>query len=138
MREHILLNVTTPALETLRALGVHRDSGRLDHCGHTHPRQLGRRPRTHAQPWQEARARRRERGGESEEARIGRPCSVRPDWAALATIWEVADEMWAGVAPLIATAEPPKPTAHRRVHAHHRHCRPLPAGHRLRVPFSAA
>jgi transposase len=40
---------------------------------------------------------------------------VRPDWAALATIWEVSDELWAVLGPLIAVVDPPKPTGRRRV-----------------------
>jgi transposase len=48
---------------------------------------------------------------------MGRPRKVRPDWAALATIWEVPDELWAVLAPLIAEVDPPKPTGRRRVDA---------------------
>jgi transposase len=46
-----------------------------------------------------------------------RPRKVRPDWAALATIWEVSDALWAIVAPLIAEVDPPKPIGRRRVDA---------------------
>jgi putative transposase len=42
---------------------------------------------------------------------------VRPDWAALATIWEVPDELWAVIAPLVAEVDPPKRTGRRRVDA---------------------
>ena len=48
---------------------------------------------------------------------MGRPRKVRPDWAALATIWEVPDELWAVLAPLIAAVDPPQPTGRRRVDA---------------------
>jgi transposase len=48
---------------------------------------------------------------------MGRPRKVRPDWAALATIWEVPDELWAVIAPLVAEVDPPKRTGRRRVDA---------------------
>jgi putative transposase len=48
---------------------------------------------------------------------MGRRRKVRPDWAALATIWEVPDELWAVLAPLIAAVDPPKPAGRRRVDA---------------------
>ncbi len=48
---------------------------------------------------------------------MGRPRKVRPDWAAMATIWEVSDELWVVLAPLIAVVDPPKPTGRRRVDA---------------------
>ncbi len=48
---------------------------------------------------------------------MGRPRKVRPDWAALAPIWEVSDELWAVLAPLIAAVDPPKATGRKRVDA---------------------
>lgn len=48
---------------------------------------------------------------------MGRPRKVRPDWAALATIWEVPDELWAVLAPLIAKVDPPQPAGRKRVDA---------------------
>ena len=48
---------------------------------------------------------------------MGRPRKVRPDWAALATIWEVPDELWAVLAPLIAEVDPPQLTGRKRVDA---------------------
>lgn len=48
---------------------------------------------------------------------MGRPRKVRPDWVAMATIWEVSDELWVVLAPLIAAVDPPKPTGRRRVDA---------------------
>lgn len=41
----------------------------------------------------------------------------RPDWDGMATIWEVPDELWALVAPLIAAVDPPKRTGRRRADA---------------------
>ena len=46
-----------------------------------------------------------------------RPRKVRPDWATLATIWEVSDALWAVLEPLLAKVDPPKPTGRRRMHA---------------------
>ena len=48
---------------------------------------------------------------------MGRPRKVRPGWAALATIWEVPDELWAVLAPLIAKVDPPQPAGRKRVDA---------------------
>ncbi len=45
---------------------------------------------------------------------MGRPRKPRRDWEALETIWEVPDELWAVLAPLIAAVDPPKPTGRRR------------------------
>ncbi len=48
---------------------------------------------------------------------MGRPRRVRPDWAALATIWEVSDELWLLLAPVVAAVDPPKQTGRPRVDA---------------------
>ena len=48
---------------------------------------------------------------------MGRPRKVRPDWEALETIWEVSDELWAVLAPLIVAVDPPKPTGRKREEA---------------------
>ncbi len=48
---------------------------------------------------------------------MGRPRKVRQNWEALETIWEVSDELWVVLAPLIAAVDPPKPTGRRRVDA---------------------
>jgi transposase len=48
---------------------------------------------------------------------MGRPRKVRPDWAALATIWEVSDELWAVLAPVLAELDPPKSTGRPRIDA---------------------
>jgi transposase len=48
---------------------------------------------------------------------MGRPRKERSDWAALATIWEVPDELWAVLTPLIAAVDPPKPTGRKRADA---------------------
>src|SRR5258707_846600 len=48
---------------------------------------------------------------------MGRPRRVRPDWAALATIWEVSDELWLQLAPVLAEIDPPKRTGRPRVDA---------------------
>jgi transposase len=48
---------------------------------------------------------------------MGRPRKVRPDWAALATIWEVSDELWVQLAPVVAEVDPPKRTGRPRVNA---------------------
>jgi transposase len=48
---------------------------------------------------------------------MGRPRKVRPDWAALATIWEVSDELWLQLAPVLAAVDPPKRTGRPRVDA---------------------
>jgi putative transposase len=45
-----------------------------------------------------------------------RPRKPRRDWE-LETIWEVSDELWAVLAPLIAAVDPPKATGRRRVGA---------------------
>jgi transposase len=45
---------------------------------------------------------------------MGRPRKPRRDWEALETIWEVSDELWAVLAPLIVAVDPPKPTGRRR------------------------
>ena len=45
---------------------------------------------------------------------MGRPRKPRRDWEALETIWEVPDELWAVLAPLIAAVGPPKPTGRKR------------------------
>jgi putative transposase len=46
-----------------------------------------------------------------------RPRKVRPNWNELATIWQVSDELWAVVAPILAELDPPKPTGRPRVDA---------------------
>jgi transposase len=48
---------------------------------------------------------------------MGRPRKVRPDYAALATLWAVPDELWAVVAPILAELDPPKPRGRPRVDA---------------------
>lgn len=48
---------------------------------------------------------------------MGRPRKVRPDWAALATIWAVPDELWVQIAPVLAEVDPPKRTGRPRVDA---------------------
>ena len=48
---------------------------------------------------------------------MGRPRKVRPDWAALATIWEVPDALWERIGPIIAELDPPKPTGRPRIEA---------------------
>jgi transposase len=45
---------------------------------------------------------------------MGRPRKPRRDWEALETIWEVPDELWAVLAPLIAAVDPPKRTGRPR------------------------
>jgi transposase len=45
---------------------------------------------------------------------MGRPRKVRPDWEALETIWDVSDELWAVLAPLIVAVDPPKSTGRKR------------------------
>jgi transposase len=45
---------------------------------------------------------------------MGRPRKPRRDWEALETIWEVPDELWAVLGPLVAAVDPPKPTGRRR------------------------
>jgi putative transposase len=42
---------------------------------------------------------------------------VRPHWTALATIWEVSDELWMVLASLLAAVDPPKPTGRPRADA---------------------
>jgi transposase len=46
-----------------------------------------------------------------------RPRKVRPNWDDMATIWQVSDELWAVVAPILAELDPPKPTGRPRVDA---------------------
>jgi transposase len=46
-----------------------------------------------------------------------RPCKVHPDWATLATIWEVSDALWEVLGPLLAEVDSPKPTGRRRMQA---------------------
>jgi putative transposase len=48
---------------------------------------------------------------------MGRPRKVRPDWAALTTIWEVSDELWSAIAPILGEVDPPKRTGRPRVDA---------------------
>src|SRR5689334_20815088 len=48
---------------------------------------------------------------------MGRPRKVRRDWAALATIWEVSDELWVQIAPVLAEVDPPRRTGRPRVDA---------------------
>src|SRR5262252_7671734 len=46
-----------------------------------------------------------------------RPRKVRPNWDELATIWQVSDELWAVIAPILADLDPPKPRGRPRVDA---------------------
>jgi putative transposase len=46
-----------------------------------------------------------------------RPRKVRPDWNELATIWQVSDELWAVIAPILRELDPPKATGRPRVAA---------------------
>lgn len=48
---------------------------------------------------------------------MGRPRTVRRNWDELATIWTVSDELWAVIAPILATLDPPKATGRRRISA---------------------
>jgi putative transposase len=43
--------------------------------------------------------------------------TVRPNWDEMATIWQVSDELWAEVTPILADLDPPKPTGRPRVEA---------------------
>jgi transposase len=45
---------------------------------------------------------------------MGRPRKPRRDWEALETMWEVPDELWAVLVPLIAAVDPPKRTGRPR------------------------
>jgi hypothetical protein len=46
-----------------------------------------------------------------------RPCKVRPDLTELATMWQVSDELWAVIAPILQELDPPNATGHPRVDA---------------------
>jgi putative transposase len=46
-----------------------------------------------------------------------RPRKVRPNWEELATIWQVSDDLWAVIAPILAELDPPKPRGRPRVDA---------------------
>jgi transposase len=46
-----------------------------------------------------------------------RPRKERPNWNQLATIWQVQDELWAVVAPILRDLDPPKATGRPRVEA---------------------
>jgi putative transposase len=48
---------------------------------------------------------------------MGRPRTVRRNWDELATIWTVSDELWAVIAPILATLDPPRATGRRRISA---------------------
>jgi putative transposase len=53
----------------------------------------------------------------AEELGMARPRKERPKWDELATIWQVSDELWAVIAPILADLDPPKPTGRPRVDA---------------------
>jgi putative transposase len=46
-----------------------------------------------------------------------RPRKVRPKWDELATIWQVSDDLWVVVAPILAELDPPKPKGRPHVDA---------------------
>jgi transposase len=46
-----------------------------------------------------------------------RPRKVRPNWNELATIWQVSDELWAVIGPILRELDPPKATGRPRVEA---------------------
>ena len=46
-----------------------------------------------------------------------RPRKVRPNWNELATVWQVSDELWTVIAPILAELDPPKATGRPRVAA---------------------
>lgn len=48
---------------------------------------------------------------------MGRPRKERKNWDELGTIWEVSDELWAQVAPVVAAVDAPKRTGRPRVDA---------------------
>ena len=48
---------------------------------------------------------------------MARPRKARPNWDDIATIWQVPDDLWAVVAPILAELDPPKPKGRPRVDA---------------------
>ncbi len=46
-----------------------------------------------------------------------RPRTVRRNWEELTTIWQVPDELWAVIAPILRELDPPKATGRPRVDA---------------------
>jgi transposase len=46
---------------------------------------------------------------------MGRPRKERRNWDDLGTLWEVSDELWAQIAPLLAEVDPPKHTGQPRI-----------------------
>jgi putative transposase len=46
-----------------------------------------------------------------------RPRKARTNWDELATIWQVPDELWAVIAPILAEIDPPNPIGRPRVPA---------------------
>jgi putative transposase len=46
-----------------------------------------------------------------------RPRKVRPNWNELATIWQVSDDLWTVMAPILRELAPPKATGRPRVEA---------------------
>lgn len=46
---------------------------------------------------------------------MSRPRKVRPNWNDLATIWQVSDELWLVMGPILRELDPPKATGRPRV-----------------------
>ena len=46
---------------------------------------------------------------------MGRPRKERKNWDELCTLWEVSDELWAQIAPVVAEVDPPNPPARYRL-----------------------
>jgi putative transposase len=48
---------------------------------------------------------------------MGRPRKERQHWDELGTIWEVPEELWVQIAPVLAEVDPPKRTGRPRIDA---------------------
>jgi putative transposase len=59
----------------------------------------------------------REEGDREKETAMGRPRKERKNWDELGTLWEVSDELWAQIAPVVAEVDPPKATGRPRIDA---------------------
>lgn len=70
---------------------------------------------------------------------MGRPRKERKNWDELGTLWEVSDELWAQIAPVVAEVDPPKASGRPRIDARRAQCDPVPAEERLPMePFARA
>ena len=49
---------------------------------------------------------------------MGRPRKERTNWDELGTLWDVPDDLWAQLAPVLAEVDPPKRRGRPRIDPH--------------------